>query len=102
MGLIMAVFEPTTPATIPTPGAVFDSFVKTSPSWVFVVPAFIEVGSWLAPQLLNLTNCYTSSNGRTMKVKLNSYDKGKGWYVVLPKNLLINSLILCRFTVADH
>lgn len=42
-GLIMATFEPTFPAVIPTPDSVFRGFLHTAASYLLGVPSFIEV-----------------------------------------------------------
>jgi hypothetical protein len=42
-GLVMGTFAPASPATIPTPDAVFQGLAETRANYAFVVPSFIEV-----------------------------------------------------------
>ena len=42
-GLILAVFKPAYPPTVPTPEAVWDGFLATDIDYSFTVPSFIEV-----------------------------------------------------------
>lgn len=43
-GLIMAVFEPTTPAILPTPDKVWEDTIRTATEYLLCVPNFVE--SW--------------------------------------------------------
>lgn len=42
-GLTVGALKPSNPAIFPTPGAVFDSIVKTESDMACCVPAFVEV-----------------------------------------------------------
>lgn len=46
-GMKLATFEPASPATIPTPEAVYQGFVRSGAAWGFAVPSFIEVCIYL-------------------------------------------------------